>query len=104
MLEFVSQRLCKQPLNTVIGRPPESVPVSITQSVRGNYKLFYGDKSDGCGRNASVYHVYPVSPTTGEGGQNVRTGEGGGGIPSASGRIYVKTGFKVSAHRLTSPC
>ena len=28
MLEFVSQRLCEQPLKTVIGRPPESVLVS----------------------------------------------------------------------------
>ena len=32
-----------------------------------NYQAFYGGKSDGCGRNESVYHVYPVSCTTGEG-------------------------------------
>ena len=25
-----------------------------------------GDKSDACGRNASVYHVYPVNRSTGE--------------------------------------
>ena len=27
-----------------------------------------GTKYDGCGRNTSVYHVYPVSQTTGEAG------------------------------------
>ena len=49
-----------------------------TQSVRGNYKPFYGHKSDSCGRNASVYHVYPVSRTTGEGGTECSKGVGGG--------------------------
>ena len=34
-----------------------------TQYFRGNYKR---DKSDGCRRNASVYHVYPISRTTSE--------------------------------------
>ena len=34
-----------------------------TQYMRGNYK---SDKSDGFGRNAQVYHVYPVSRTTSE--------------------------------------
>ena len=34
--------------------------------MRGNYKPFKGHKSDGYGRNASVYHVYPVSRTTSE--------------------------------------
>ena len=29
------------------------------QSVRGNYTFFGGDKCDGFGKNASVYHVYP---------------------------------------------
>ena len=50
----------------------------------------HGDKSEGCGRNASVYHVYPVSHTTGEGRAECSKGEGGeGGVPTASGRIYV---------------
>ena len=29
------------------------------QFVSGNYTLFQGDKCDGFGKNASVYHVYP---------------------------------------------
>ena len=37
------------------------------QSVRGNYTFFLGDKCDGFGKNASVYHVYPgVSRTISE--------------------------------------
>ena len=37
-----------------------------TQNVRGNYKSFKRDKSDGFGKNAPVYHAYPVSRTTSE--------------------------------------
>ena len=46
----------------------------------------HGDKSDDCGRNALVYHVYPVSRRT-EG--TVEGGGGGGRIPTALGRINV---------------
>ena len=60
------------------------------QSVRGNYKRFYGDKSDGCGRSASVYHVYPVSRITGEGREGCSKGSGREeAIPTALCRIYV---------------
>ena len=48
----------------------------VTLSVSGNYKSFHGDKSDGCGRNASGYHVYPVSRTTGE--ERAECSKGGG--------------------------
>ena len=34
--------------------------------MRRNYISFKGDKYDGCGRHASVYHVYPVSRSTSE--------------------------------------
>ena len=41
--------------------------VNLLQVVkRTNTPLIPQHKSDGCGRNASVYHVYPVSRTTGE--------------------------------------
>ena len=43
-----------------------------TQSGRGN-----DDKSGGCGRNASVYHVHPVSRTTSE--ERAECSQGGGG-------------------------
>ena len=52
-----------------------------------------GDKSNGCGRNASVHHVYPVSRTTGEErGGGVFEGGGGqgeGGFLPALDRIDV---------------
>ena len=37
-----------------------------TQSVRGSYTSFKVDKCDGFGKNAPVYHIYPVSRTTSE--------------------------------------
>ena len=54
----------------------------------------HGDKSDGCERNASVYHVYHVSRTTGEERAENFKGVGvGGGVGGNSnrfrGRIYV---------------
>ena len=42
-------------------------------------QILEGDKSDGCGRNASVYHVYPVSRTTGEERAECSNGWGCGG-------------------------
>ena len=55
-------------------------------------KILYGDKCDGCGRNASVYHVYPVSRATSE--ESAKSpkpggGGGGGGFATAFGRIGV---------------
>ena len=40
--------------------------------------ILQGDKSDGCGRNASVYHVYPVSRTTSEEKAYYSVRKGGG--------------------------
>ena len=45
-----------------------------TQSVRGNYNSFQGDKSDGLRRNAPVYHVYPVIRTTNSFRSHICTG------------------------------
>ena len=46
-----------------------------------------GTKSDGCGRKASAYHVYPVSRAAGEGrAEFLREGAGGGaGVWKAGG-------------------
>ena len=53
-------------------------------------KILYGDKCDGCGRNASVYHVYPVSRTTSDKrAECSKVGGGEGGFPTALGRIDV---------------
>ena len=47
------------------------------QSVRG-INLLFKDKSDGCARNASLYHVYPVSHATSEERAESLNGWGGG--------------------------
>ena len=66
---------------------------------------FEGDKSDGSGRNTIVYHVYPVSHTTGEGRAECSKGGGGRGNSQGSLRLSVRArcGFFKSKFLRSGP-